>query len=236
VFIVIVYYSKRNRKHSVKDRGRKRKCCIISEGTYCSGKKLAEGLPVDTVQVLPENYKEVCSIDLQKNKKEALIVNGIGGAVSLAMYIIMEIRKPFMVWISEMADKGLLLPALAALILGTVIYVILHEFTHGITMKCMGGKQVKYGFTGMYAFAGSSKDYFPKRQYICIALAPVVLWGIIFAVLQVFLRGWEWVVWFLQIMNIGGAAGDIYVTARVAGMSKTILVMDTGVSMTVYDM
>ena len=184
----------------------------------------------------PENYKEVCSIDLQKNKKEALIVNGIGGAVSLAMYIIMEIRKPFMVWISEMADKGLLLPALAALVLGTVIYVILHEFTHGITMKCMGGKQVKYGFTGMYAFAGSSKDYFPKRQYICIALAPVVLWGIIFAVLQVFLRGWEWVVWFLQIMNIGGAAGDIYVTARVAGMSKTILVMDTGVSMTVYDM
>lgn len=191
---------------------------------------------MDTVQVLPENYKEVCSIDLQKNKKEALIVNGIGGAVSLAMYIIMEIRKPFMVWISEMADKGLLLPALAALILGTVIYVVLHEFTHGITMKCMGGKQVKYGFTGMYAFAGSSKDYFPKRQYICIALAPVVLWGIIFAVLQVFLRGWEWVVWFLQIMNIGGAAGDIYVTARVAGMSKTILVMDTGVSMTVYDM
>ncbi|MBP0985717.1 MAG: DUF3267 domain-containing protein [Oscillospiraceae bacterium] len=190
---------------------------------------------MDTVQVLPENYKEVCSIDLQKNKKEALIVNGIGGAVSLAMYIIMEIRKPFMVWIFEMEDKGLLLPALATLVLGTVIYVILHEFTHGIMMKCMGGKQVKYGFTGMYAFAGSSKDYFPKRQYICIALAPVVLWGIIFAVLQLCLREWEWAVWFLQIMNIGGAAGDIYVTARVAGMSKTILVMDTGVNMTVYD-
>ena len=102
-------------------------------------------------------------------------------------------------------------------------------------MKAAGGKQVKYGFTGMYAFAGSSKDYFPKRQYICIALAPVVLWGIILAVLQIFLHGWEWVVWFLQIMNIGGASGDIYVTARVAAMPKTILVMDTGVNMTVYD-
>ena len=190
---------------------------------------------MNTVQVLPENYKEVCSIDLQKNKKEALIVNGIGGAVSLVMYIIMETRLPFMVWIFEKADKGQLLPALAALILGTVIYVILHEFTHGVTMKVMGGKQVKYGFTGMYAFAGSSMDYFPKRQYICIALAPVVLWGIIFAVMQLCLRGWEWAVWFLQIMNIGGAAGDIYVTARVAGMPQTILVMDTGVNMTVYD-
>ncbi|MBR4797844.1 MAG: DUF3267 domain-containing protein [Oscillospiraceae bacterium] len=190
---------------------------------------------METVQVLPENYKEVCSIDLQKNKKEALIVNGIGGAVSLVMYIIMETRMPFMAWIYEKADKEQLLPALTALILGTVIYVILHEFTHGVTMKAAGGKQVKYGFTGMYAFAGSSKDYFPKRQYICIALAPVVLWRIILAVLQIFLHGWEWVVWFLQIMNIGGASGDIYVTARVAAMPKTILVMDTGVNMTVYD-
>lgn len=190
---------------------------------------------METVQVLPENYREVCSIDLQKNKKEALIVNVIGGAVSLVMYIIMEMRKPFMTWIFEKADKGQLLPALAALILGTVVYVVLHEFTHGITMRCLGGKQVKYGFTGMYAYAGSNEDYFPKRQYICIALAPVILWGVIFAALQILLPEWEWVIWFLQIMNIGGAAGDLYVTAKVAGMSKTILVMDTGVNMTVYD-
>ncbi|MBR5070425.1 MAG: DUF3267 domain-containing protein [Oscillospiraceae bacterium] len=190
---------------------------------------------METVQVLPENYKEVCSIDLQKNKKEAVIVNVIGGAVSLVMYIIMEMRKPFMTWIFEKADKGQLLSALAALILGTVVYVVLHEFTHGITMRCLGGKQVKYGFTGMYAYAGSNEDYFPKRQYICIALAPVILWGVIFAALQILLPEWEWVIWFLQIMNIGGAAGDLYVTAKVAGMSKTILVMDTGVNMTVYD-
>ena len=190
---------------------------------------------METVQSLPESYKEVCSIDLQKNKKEALIVNVIGGAVSLVMYIIMEMRKPFMTWIFEKADKGQLLPALAALILGTVVYVVLHEFTHGITMRCLGGKQVKYGFTGMYAYAGSNEDYFPKRQYICIALAPVILWGVIFAALQILLPEWEWVIWFLQIMNIGGAAGDLYVTAKVAGMSKTILVMDTGVNMTVYD-
>ena len=101
--------------------------------------------------------------------------------------------------------------------------------------RCLGGKQVKYGFTGMYAYAGSNEDYFPKRQYICIALAPVILWGVIFAALQILLPEWEWVIWFLQIMNIGGAAGDLYVTAKVAGMSKTILVMDTGVNMTVYD-
>ena len=190
---------------------------------------------MDTVQVLPENYKEVCTIDLQKNKKEAIIVNVIAGTVSLVMFVIMELKMPLFTWIDEMAEKGLLVTALAAMVLGTVVYVILHEFTHGITMRCMGGKQVRYGFTGMYAYAGSSEDYFPKRQYICIALAPVILWGVIFAVLQILLPEWEWVIWFLQMMNVGGAAGDMYVTARVLGMSETILVMDTGVNMTVYD-
>ena len=190
---------------------------------------------MNTVQVLPDNYSEICSIDLQKNKREAIIVNVIAGIITLAMYIIMELRISLFKWIDSMAEKGLLVHALAALVLGTVIYVILHEFTHGIAMRCMGGKQVKYGFTGMYAFAGSSEDYFPKSRYICIALAPVILWGLVFAVLQKYLAGWEWVVWFLQMMNVGGAAGDIYVTVKVAGMSKTILVMDTGVNMTVYD-
>lgn len=188
-----------------------------------------------TVQVLPEGYKEVCSIDLQNNKKEAVAVNVIAGVIALAMYILMETRISFMAWVYEKIDKGQILPALAALVFGTVIYVILHEFTHGLTMKLMGGKQVKYGFTGMYAYAGSSEDYFPKRPYICIALAPVIMWGIIFAVLQILLPEWTWVVWFLQMMNVGGAAGDIYVSARVARMPGTILVMDTGVSMTVYD-
>lgn len=192
-------------------------------------------LSLNTVQVLPDHYKEICSIDLQKNKREAVIVNVIAGIITLAMYIIMELRISLFTWIDAMAEKGLLVHALAALLLVTVIYVILHEFTHGVAMKCMGGRQVKYGFTGMYAFAGSSEDYFPKQRYICIALAPVILWGLVFAVLQKQLAGWEWVVWFLQMMNVGGAAGDIYVTARVAGMSKTILVMDTGVNMTVYD-
>lgn len=188
-----------------------------------------------TVQVLPEGYKEVCSIDLQNNKKEAVAVNVIAGVIALAMYILMETRISFMAWVYEKIDKGQILPALAALVFGTVIYVILHEFTHGLTMKLMGGKQVKYGFTGMYAYAGSSEDYFPKRPYICIALAPVIMWGIIFAVLQILLPEWTWVVWFLQMMNVGGAAGDIYVSSRVARMPGTILVMDTGVSMTVYD-
>ena len=115
-----------------------------------------------------------------------------------------------------------------------VAYIILHEFTHGATMKLFGGKEVRYGFTGLYAFAGSEKDYFPKKPYICIALAPLVLWGVVFAVLMTLFPKWIWVFWGLQMANVSGAAGDMYVSVKVSGMKEDILVMDTGVDMTVF--
>ncbi|MGX8688621.1 MAG: DUF3267 domain-containing protein, partial [bacterium] len=89
------------------------------------------------------------------------------------------------------------------------------ELTHAAVMKAVGGKEVKFGFTGLYAFAGSTVDYFDKSSYRCIALAPLILWGIIFGILTFILpESWFWVAWLLQAGNVGGAAGDVYVTAR----------------------
>ena len=65
---------------------------------------------------------------------------------------------------------------------GMVLYIFLHEFVHGIFIKRYSGKKADYGFTGMYAYAGS-KPYFNKKSYLVIALAPVVLWGIVLTAL-----------------------------------------------------
>ena len=95
---------------------------------------------------------------------------------------------------------------------------------------------MQFGFTGLYAFAGSREDYFDKIAYRLIALAPLIVWGIIFGVMAVLVPAdWFWVVWFLQAGNIGGAFGDMYVTGRVWKLPATILVNDTGVNMTVFD-
>ena len=41
-------------------------------------------------------------------------------------------------------------------------------------------------------------------------------------------------VWILQIANVSGAAGDVYVTLRLLRLPRDLLVRDTGVAMTVY--
>lgn len=183
---------------------------------------------------LPGDYKEIVSIDLQKNKKLMLLVNVIAVIIAVAMVV----PAAFVVPISALFDmsRGLGNYAIrfGALLVLMVVYMVLHELVHGAAMKICGTKKIKYGFTGMYAFAGSD-EYYDKRGYIFIALAPVILWGAVLAVVNCLVpTEWFWVVYLLQVMNISGAAGDLYVTVKFLPLPKDILVKDYGVGMTVY--
>lgn len=185
-------------------------------------------------ETLPNGYKEIYRVDLQKDKKMALFVNIF--AIVIAVVFVVPVH--FIVPITTLFDMEKGLGAYAArfvvLLIGDVVYMVLHELVHGITMKIFGTKKVKYGFTGLYAFAGSD-DYYDKKSYLTIALAPIVFWGIVLAVVCFFVpREWFWVVYFIQITNLSGAAGDLFVTAKFSKMPKDILVHDHGVGMTVY--
>ncbi len=187
-----------------------------------------------TLQTLPENYKEIYSVDLQKNKKMALRINVAAVIIMLVMFIPMNFYIPVTNLFSM--ENGFVAYTVRFLVMmiAFVAYVVLHELVHGITMKLVGTKKVKYGFTGMYAFAGSD-DYYSKIPYLTIALAPVVLWGIVLAAINPFVpREWFWVVYFIQIANISGAAGDFFVTIKFSKMPSDILVRDYGVGMKVY--
>ncbi len=183
---------------------------------------------------LPEGYQPLLEVDLQKNKKLALGLN-LGAA---AVGILMAVIAAFIVPISALFDlsNGLLpyVIRFGALLVGMIAYIILHELVHGIVMKYFGAKKIRYGFTGMYAFAGCDY-YFDKFSYIAVALAPVVLWGAVLLVLNLLVPArWFWVVYIIQIINISGAAGDAYVTAKFSRLPADILVFDRGTGMTVY--
>ena len=182
---------------------------------------------------LPNDYKEVLKIDLQKNKKLALLVNGLALLIAAVMVLIPLLSENTRCVIMDyIFDDSFL--KLIILCIGMVVYMILHELVHGIFMKKFSGVKPKYGFTGLYAYAGSTA-YFNKKCYIIIALAPIVIWGIVLLILQLAVpSSWGWTVYFIQIINISGAAGDVYVTYKMSRMPSDILVNDVGVSMTVY--
>lgn len=183
---------------------------------------------------LPVGYREIYSVNLQKDKKAALFVN-IAALILMVIFVIIGI---LIVPISYTFDNDGSIVTVwlktIAVLAGMIVYFILHELVHGITMKHYGAKKVKYGFTGLYAFAGC-EEYFSKKPYIVIALAPIVVWGVVLAAICCFVpKSWFWVVYFIQIMNLSGAAGDLYVTCKFSKFPKDILIKDTGVEMKVY--
>ena len=185
------------------------------------------------VENLPEGYGEIYAIDLQKDKRMALLVNLLAAVIAVFLAVPMHFAVPiFSLFSMEHGMQNYMLRFGALLVL-MILYMVLHEIVHGIAMKICGTKKVKYGFTGMYAFAGS-KDYYDKKSYIFIALAPVVFWGIVLAAINPFVPvEWFWVVYLIQIFNLSGAAGDLFVTIRFSCLPSDILIRDYGVGMTV---
>jgi hypothetical protein len=186
------------------------------------------------IGVLPEDYGEIYSLNLQKDKRAAIIVN----LLALAIAAVMAVSMNFFVPVASVFDMsgGIVryFLRLAALIVLMVLYMVLHELVHGIAMKLCGTKRVKYGFTGLYAFAGS-EDYYDKKSYIFIALAPIVLWGTVLAAVNFFVpTEWFWIVYMIQLINISGAAGDLFAAVKFSRMPKNILIQDSGVSMRVF--
>lgn len=183
-----------------------------------------------TCSELPIGYSKSFEVDLQKNKKLAVIINLIAFVIAVIMIATANIFVP----INLKYNTGTLVGMLVMLF-GMVLYIILHEIVHGIFMKKYSGIKPSYGFTFLYAYAGSTA-YFNKKNYITIALAPVVIWGVVLLVLNIIVpTSWFYVVYIIQVANISGAVGDIYVTCKFHKLSDDILINDTGVAMTVWE-
>lgn len=182
---------------------------------------------------LPNGYKEQFKIDLSENKKLNIGVNAAALIVMLAMLLPISIIYKNEIFFDESLNRILFS---VLLLIFTVAYIILHELVHGLFIRIFSGKWGNFGFKGAFAYAGS-KCYFNKKSYIIIALAPIVIWGIVLAAINILMPVspiW-YIFYFIQCMNISGSVGDIYVTAKLLKKSPDILINDTGLSMTIFD-
>ena len=191
-------------------------------------------MKLTSYSTLPEGYSEIYSLDIKKDKKLSLLINIFAIIIALVMAVPAHFYIPIWSMFSMDEGIGMYILRFAVFLVSSILYIILHEAVHGIAMKMCGTKKISYGFTGLYAFAGS-KDYYDKRSYIFIALAPVVVWGVVVGIINLFVPyEWFWIVYWIQISNISGAAGDMYVTYKFSRMPKDILITDYGLGMKVY--
>lgn len=186
----------------------------------------------DAYPLLPPGYELYEIVDLAKDRKTLLRVNISAMVIMGIMYIYAVLWEPRL---DACFRQGILgfLGALLLLVGGTAVYIVLHEWVHGLFIRLFSGEKAQYGlnFSKGYAFA-KSDYFFGKAAYIVIALSPVVIWGaFLFVLMNELPPQWYFPLYFIQAMNIGGAVGDYYVTWRICRMPKDVLVIDSGISM-----
>lgn len=175
---------------------------------------------------LPQGFRFQERIDLVKNRKQLITVNVLSIALAALTVAAGFVFRPqnasfgWLQWIFAFA--------------GIALYIVGHEAVHGVLMWLISHEKPRFGFKLMYAYAGSSA-YFDKPAYLLIAIAPLAVWTIVLSVLAFVLPAvCFWPVWVVQVTNVSGAAGDLYVFFHLINRPRTILVQDDGAAMTVW--
>lgn len=183
---------------------------------------------------LPKGYELYKRIDLTKERSTLVAISIWSLVAALAMILPMLFVHPLKAAFSM--GVGRVLFCIAAMLAGLAVYALLHEGVHGIFIRIFSGTSASFGLEikkGM-AYAGSSW-YFKKWPYIIIALAPLVIWGVVLTLLLGDIgESYFWYLYGIQIFNVTGAAGDIYVSCEVARMPKEVLAHDSGMAMNFY--
>lgn len=179
-------------------------------------------------RTLPKGYRYAGTLDFMRNRAQLKAVVILSLALIAVSTLAGLLIAPVELSWRLMASRWVLWPALFAAL---ILYIPLHELTHGVAMFALSGVKPKYGLKLPYAYCGSTA-WFDRKSHVITALAPVVLWGVglLVAALRV-PREWFWFFWVVQISNLSGSAGDIVCVWLLLRMKGDLLIQDTGVRM-----
>lgn len=189
---------------------------------------------VHACEALPCGYELFKRIDLTKDRSSLIAINIWSLAAALAMVLPMLFVHPIKYALDM--EIGKILFCISAAIVGMAVYLFLHEGVHGIFIRLFTGSSAAFGFDLKHGVAYAySSWYFKKLPYITIALAPLIIWGIVITMLLFDIEeNYFWYLYMVQIFNVTGSAGDIYVSCIVARMPGNVLAHDMGAAMEFY--
>lgn len=181
----------------------------------------------------PEKLETESVIDPEGDKKLRLYLSL--GAAGLAA-VLAGIGCIF-VPITQLYDVGgvgrfILRAVLIAV--GALAYYFVHELVHLCVLKRMTGDTAKLVFEKFHARCAST-TVFTLKGYLIYCFSPVVLIGILLLILNILLPDeMFWQVYIIQMINIAGAAGELFAAYRLIREKKELAVLDDGTKITYW--
>ena len=184
---------------------------------------------------LPNGYVQVKHIDAT-DKKLGVILNLVTSGV-IGIFIAAAM---FILGISEKLPLKWNVPILLAGALGIVLYIVLHELTHGAAYKLSTKQKLTYGMKWSCAFCGVPHIYVYRKASIFALVAPLTVFALVLTPLTIwlyFVDSFAFVVSAVVLgYHFGGCSGDIYMFGLLLFKyrQKTLLVKDLGPEQFLY--
>lgn len=187
---------------------------------------------------LPDGYQPAKTVDVGE-KRFAILMNlaaalltavvGVGG------FFLKFAGEPGSA-IPDLSNVWLFEGWLFAILVSLIVYLVLHELTHGIVYKILTGEKLTFGLKLSCAFCGVPDVYVTRKTALLALLAPFTVFSVAFLVPFFLLSGslsFSFLVLFS--LHFGGCAGDLYDTFLLLFRLKgNLLMRDTGPRQTFY--
>jgi Putative zincin peptidase len=159
-----------------------------------------------------------------------LIISGI-------FFVVLDLLSYFghyQHWLAPLSVGGIVI----WLLLNSIGYILIlgvHEIIHGIVFAFWGGKPHFGAKLPLALYCGARQQLFARNYYLAVGLAPLVLITIAGIIVTVLYPGVAAYMLMAFAGNFSGAAGDVVASRNVARLPAQILIEDTEVGYTAWE-
>lgn len=123
---------------------------------------------------------------------------------------------------------------IAVIVLGVLLYFLVHEATHGVVAQLLTGRRSSYSFRFPFLRTGNT-GILHRGALATVALAPVVFWGALFLIaLFTVPMDFRMLCYVLLVLNIAGSTGDFVEAAIALRQPEGALLRDTGAELEIF--
>jgi len=176
-------------------------------------------LHVNFEDELPEGYKVAYQLDATDFKTQLFMNLGALGLAVIAGAAVLPWIHPVTTFRDFISDNyGNFAPVLSRMvvfIILSLVYIVLHELTHGAAYKLLTGRKLSFGFSGTVAYCGVRGIKVYRKAALIALLAPFVVFNILFLA-GVFLLSKPFdrlLSAIMFVVHFSGCVGDLYDTA-----------------------
>lgn len=177
---------------------------------------------------LPSTYRQHMTVDLKKDRKAAVAVQGI-----FVLVVLLAAAAALLLDLPLATHWG---PAVAipVTLAACLVYMAVHEATHGVALQLLTKVKPSYAVRFPFLTTGNHA-YLTRRSAVIVALAPTVIWGIVLVIALLTLPpDYLLSAYILLTLNFAGSAGDFVEVHVVSRQQQDALVKDDGNQIRVF--